>query len=248
MTSNQSLLGLANLYAIVGGRVTSHSRSADALAALTETAVQMVPGAERSGITRGRPGDYETVAPTDEAVVRIDSIQYELGSGPCVDAVAGDTLFRTGDLRIDERWPAFGWRAFEATGVLSMLSVAVFLEQEDLVIGLNMYSTVRDAFDDEAETVGTVLATHGGLAVASAAAHERVGHLETALASNREIGVAMGVLMTQHKITREQAFDLLRIASQHTHRKLADVSVEVADTGTLLLPEVSRYKRRSPMS
>ena len=38
-----------------------------------------------------------------------------------------------------------------------------------------------------------------------------------------DIGVAMGVLMTQYKITRSQAFDLLRVASQNTNRKLVDI-------------------------
>lgn len=39
--------------------------------------------------------------------------------------------------------------------------------------------------------------------------------------------------MATHKVTREQAFDMLRIASQNSHRKLRDIAVEVADTGTL---------------
>src|ERR1700712_180421 len=132
MNPDQSLVGLANLYATVNGRLTSHTSTADALVALTETAVQMVPGAQRSGITRGRPGSYETVAPTDDEVLLIDRIQYELRSGPCVDAVTRDTVFRTGDLRSDERWPVFGRRAFETAGVLSMLSVGVFLEAQEL--------------------------------------------------------------------------------------------------------------------
>jgi hypothetical protein len=46
----------------------------------------------------------------------------------------------------------------------------------------------------------------------------------------------MGVLMNRHKISRSQAFDLLRVASQNTNRKLADIAVDVADTGVLDLP------------
>ncbi len=53
--------------------------------------------------------------------------------------------------------------------------------------------------------------------------------------SNREIGVAMGILMHQHRLTRDQAFDLLRVASQDTNRKLADVAEDVADTGVLTI-------------
>jgi hypothetical protein len=41
----------------------------------------------------------------------------------------------------------------------------------------------------------------------------------------------MGVLMNRHKISRSQAFDLLRVASQNTNRKLADIAFDVADTG-----------------
>ena len=47
---------------------------------------------------------------------------------------------------------------------------------------------------------------------------------------------AIGVLMSVHKVTRQQAFDLLRIASQQTHRKLVDIATEVGDTGSLSLP------------
>jgi AmiR/NasT family two-component response regulator len=84
------------------------------------------------------------------------------------------------------------------------------------------------------------VATHGGLAVSNVIAREKATQLESALASNREIGLAMGVLMTSFKLTREQAFDLLRIVSQHTHRKLRDVATEVADTGTIELPDSLR--------
>ena len=66
-------------------------------------------------------------------------------------------------------------------------------------------------------------------------ARDRAENLRHALESNREIGVAVGVLMHQHRITREQAFDLLRVASQDTNRKLADVAADVADTGVLTI-------------
>jgi ANTAR domain len=39
-----------------------------------------------------------------------------------------------------------------------------------------------------------------------------------------------------HKLTREQAFDLLRIASQNSNLKIRDVAEEVGDTGTLPCP------------
>jgi AmiR/NasT family two-component response regulator len=43
----------------------------------------------------------------------------------------------------------------------------------------------------------------------------------------------MGILMAKHLVTKEQAFDLLRITSQHSDRKLRDVALEVTNTGVL---------------
>ena len=219
-----------------------------ALAAVAETSVARVAGAEWASITRGRNGSFHTVAATDPAAARVDGIQYELGTGPCVDAIVQQTVFRIGNLAVDPRWPEFGRRAVATAGVRSMLSHRLFLEDDDLVAGLNIYSTETDAFDDEAQIVGTLLATHGALAVSAAAARERAAQLEVALASNRDIGVAMGVLMTQYKITRSQAFDLLRVASQNTNRKLVDIAAEVGDTGRLDLPGLAVGSRRRPKS
>jgi AmiR/NasT family two-component response regulator len=72
-----------------------------------------------------------------------------------------------------------------------------------------------------------------------AQAHERqtandtIANLQLALASNRRIGTAVGILMAQGRITDSAAFDLLRLASQHTHRKLRDIADEVILTGAL---------------
>jgi AmiR/NasT family two-component response regulator len=66
-----------------------------------------------------------------------------------------------------------------------------------------------------------------------AAATELAENLRHAQFSNRRIGAAIGILMASRKITEEQAFDLLRQASQHTHLKLRDLAEEVIHTGEL---------------
>ena len=83
------------------------------------------------------------------------------------------------------------------------------------------------------EAIAQLLATHGALAVGKAAAQAKVRNLNRALQTSREIGMAMGIIMALHKVTREQAFDLLRVASQQLHRKLAEIATEVVDTGAL---------------
>jgi ANTAR domain/GAF domain len=245
VTEDGSPYELAMLFADIGGRLAAYAGTAGAFEALTATAVRVVAGAEHAGISRGRRGRFETIAPTSDLPLRVDNIQYDLGSGPCVDAAVEKSVFRTGDLGRDPKWAEFGFRAAATTGVVSMLAVRLFLEDDDLVAAINMYSTTADAFDSHAQIVGVLLATHGGIAVAAAGSRERADNLETALLSNRDIGVAMGVLMNRHQLTREQAFGLLRVASQHGHRKLAEIAREVGDTGVLELPGVGERPGRS---
>ncbi len=238
MASEQTLRQLAEVFTSLEPHLVEPGPADNVLQAITSNGVQVVPGAEHSAITRGRPGNFKTVAATSELPLIVDSIQYELGYGPCIDAIVDNTTYLTGDLASEERWPGFGPRAAEECGVMSMLSFRMFLEDDDLIAGLNFYSGKPNAFDQHAQTVGLLLATHGALAVSALQRGETAAHLTRALASNREIGVAMGVLMAQHKISRDQAFDLLRITSQHTHRKLSEIARDVADTGTLELPKL----------
>jgi len=216
------------------------------LSRLTSLATRRVPGAEYAGVTiGGEDHRFVTVAATDDVVTRTDEIQYELASGPCVDALIENSTYNASDLRTDPRWPEFGRRAAELTGVVSMLSFRLYHESHrDLISGLNMYSHQPNAFDAVSETIGLLLATHGAAAAARAHAEQRASNLEIALKTSREIGVAMGILMNASKITRDQAFDLLRIASQHTHRKLAVIAADVAETGRL--PKMPRRRAYTP--
>jgi multidrug efflux pump subunit AcrA (membrane-fusion protein) len=59
----------------------------------------------------------------------------------------------------------------------------------------------------------------------------QIANLQIALNSARRIGAALGIIMASYKVTEEKAFATLRIASQHTHRKLRDVAEDVLLTG-----------------
>jgi len=234
--TSQSVHQLAGLFSELGRELLTEHTLEGTLELISERAVKLVPAAQHAAISRGRDGRFETVGSTSELPLKVDQIQYELGSGPCVDAARNAEIYRAGDLSTDRRWPEFGRRAAAEHGIYSMLSVRLFLEDDDLVAALNLYSTATDAFDDDDQSLVVLLAAHASMAMASARLHEQVEHLERALQSNRGIGVAMGVLMNQYKIPQNEAFDLLRMASQHGHRKLVDVAVDVTETGILELP------------
>ena len=56
--------------------------------------------------------------------------------------------------------------------------------------------------------------------------------LEAALEHSREIGAAIGVLMALRKLTRDQAFDLLRRASMAQNIKVHVLAARVVETGS----------------
>lgn len=204
--------------------------------AVVAAGMSTVAGAEAAGITALRGKGFESIAPTSETVNKVDAIQYALRSGPCVDAVLEDKVFRSHDLENDKRWPEFGKRAAAEYGVHSMLAFRLYLEDDDTIGALNLYSTEHQAFSDEALVLGEIVATHAAIVLTGTRRRDQALNLQQGLQSNREIGVALGILMSRHRITRPQAFDLLRLASQHSHRKLHDLALEVGEIGMLDYP------------
>ncbi len=232
----ESVLALAQSYVELGRRLSGHG-VAEILQTLTSLGCRQVAGAEDAGITRFHRGTLETIGATSELVSSTDKLQYTLLSGPCIEAVLGEGMFHTGELRSEARWPQFGPQAFEATGVRSMLSYRLFVEEQgDAVTCLNFYSTKPHAFDLWSQTIALLLARHGALALANARAQERNENLKVALASNRQIAMAIGILMKAHQSTPEDALALLRISSQHSNRKMAKIAADVVATGELSLP------------
>ncbi|WP_255687318.1 GAF and ANTAR domain-containing protein [Pseudonocardia sp. TRM90224] len=224
---------IAEAFANVARQLQGQGSPKKVLARVTCAGVEMVGGCDHAAVSIvRRNGRIETVAPTDGVPPAVDAVQHEVGQGPCLDAIAEHDTYLIDDLATDARWPSFSRRAFDATGVRSMLSFQLFVE-EDTIGALSLYSRSAAAFDADDRALGTILATHAALAVRAAQDRERAANLDVALVSSRDIGVAMGVLMSAGLVSRDEAFTLLRRASQHLNRKLRDVALEVADTGEI---------------
>ncbi|MCW2545611.1 MAG: hypothetical protein JWN96_71 [Mycobacterium sp.] len=235
---------LVTTFAEIGREITARPGEGSVLDGLIQSAVKRIPGAEWASITQYRAPSFQTVASTDPRASQADKIQYALGSGPCLDAIVEDTIFRPDDIANDPLWPEFGRRVSEEFGVASMLSFRLEIEADDVVGCLNLYSREQSAFSDDDLPMGLLLATHAAWALATQIANDKAATLQNAVESNRDIGIAIGILMASHKITREAAFDLLRITSQGSHRKLREVAADVMDTGTLSVPRQSEGSNR----
>jgi GAF domain-containing protein len=157
---------------------------------------------------------------------------YEVGNGPCLAAIREHDSYVIDDLMTDPRWPEFGVRAAEETCVRSMMSFQLALSTTSLG-ALNLYSRKPMAFDERAHAIGAILAAYAAVAVSAARQQHKAQQLDNALASSRQIGIAMGILMAYRRCTEEEAFLVLRNASNRLNMKLRDVAARVVETGEL---------------
>ncbi len=74
---------------------------------VAELAVRVIPGCTAAGVTIAR-GKYSTHAATDGLVHVIDSYQYEVGHGPCIDSIRRNQVDMIDDTGNDPTWPEFG--------------------------------------------------------------------------------------------------------------------------------------------
>lgn len=201
--------------------------------AVVREAAEAVPSALAAGLTLIQ-GDEppRTLAATDRLVEEVDAIQYDTGEGPCLEAIQDNDITTSNDLARDGRWPKFCARAVDETPVRAMFGVRIFLGGDDRG-ALNFYANSTDAFTDLDRGVGAIFATLASLALQHSIEQQKTANLMTALESSRQIGMAMGILMSSKLLTADQAFNQLRMASQHLHRRVRDVAEEVMVTGVL---------------
>ena len=207
----------------------------DVLARATEWATEQVPGCEHAG-TCVAEGDAVGPGPATSAVAaRIDEAQCETGQGPCLESIASRGLVHVPALALESRWPRFRPLA-AAAGLGSVLSVPLVFDE--MVVGaINMYAGGQHAFDDTDHEFVLLYALEAALAVGLARAREQAaiqaGQLQQALLSRDVIGQAKGIIMERERVTADQAFDVLRRASQHHNVKLRELAEQVAATGQL---------------
>jgi GAF domain-containing protein len=168
----------------------------------------------------------ETPASSDDRALHADQLQYELGEGPCLDAIWEQETFQIDDMTTEQRYPTYSRRVAEQTGIRSSLSFQLFTD-EDSLGALNLYSPQPRAFDEAARAEGFVFAAQAAVALRSAQ-HEE--HLRAGMATRNLIGQAQGILMERFKVTPNQAFAILARISQETNSRLRDVARYLVDT------------------
>lgn len=214
---------MAELFGGVARLLAGHENVQVTLDTIVTLAVEYLDSCDFAGISRIEGRKISSPASSNEVPRIVDRIQAEVNEGPCLDAIKEHQVFLTGDLAAEKRWPRFATRANAETGISSILSIRLFVE-EDTMGSLNLYATEHDAFDDTDIAFATVFAAHAAVAMA---ATRREENLERKAETRDLIGQAKGILMARGGIDDAEAFDLLRRASQRQNVKLVAVAEQV---------------------
>jgi GAF domain-containing protein len=166
---------------------------------------------------------------SDELAARLEEMQQEIQEGPALTAMRTGQVARVENTRERAQWAQFAARA-AAAGVGSSLSVPLTVGDRQ-VGALNLYAPAAGAFGETQlrRAHGVAAAVSGMLALAVSRAEQAalVGDLRAALATRAIIDQALGIIMAQQRCTSDEAFVVLRRASQSRNIKLRDVAAGV---------------------
>jgi transcriptional regulator with GAF, ATPase, and Fis domain len=181
--------------------------------------------------SNARPPRFYSTSDPDLLDV-VTQISVAAPSSPGRQALTRKTIVHVPDMARESRFGSYPAEMLARTPIRSALALVLQLGDEVLGV-LTLYGSTANSFDEADRARAALLADFAAIAVETGLARDLAGHLQVALGTSRIIGTAMGVLVERHRLTPEQAFEVLRTTSQNTNRKLADVARELTRTGEL---------------
>jgi GAF domain-containing protein len=186
----------------------------------------------------GDDGRYLTAAATSADAHAVDAMQYELDEGPCVDSLRTGREHHLDDLDEEARWPGFRERARDL-GFGSVLSLPL-LANGTPVGALNLFAAEVGGLTEQDVQLARRIAAPAATTLANARAYRRAARLseqlQDALDGRSLIEQAKGVLMATQRCGADEAFGLLRQASQRRNVKLVQVARQIVDNARTETP------------
>jgi len=203
----------------------------DTLTHVATVAVSAFPEARSAGVSTLVDGKPRTAVFTDEEAPEIDSAQYEVDDGPCLDAFRDGEIYRVNDTFTESRWVAFA-RAAADHGIRSTISLPLVANGEGIG-ALNLYSPEVAGFADADDDLGMALATQAAVVLANSQAYwDAYGLTQTlqeAMRSRATVEQAKGILMSAERCTSDEAFDRMVSTSMREDRGVRDVAFEIVE-------------------
>lgn len=226
MTADETTADPATVFRALAEIVYQGRDVAEVYAAVCTAATLVVPGCDHASLMLRRGGGYATVGASDPVARRIDKLELVVGEGPCLDAIADEAAQIDADLTAHSAWPTLAARIVAETPVRGSMGFRLLVDRHK-VGALNLFSDRAGVFGRASAERAIILAAFAGIAAVAAAHGQEADSLRRGLASNREIGSAIGMLMVLNDVSEAQAFEMLRRASQDTNIKIADIAAEV---------------------
>ncbi len=178
------------------------------------------------GLMSQRGNKRSTVANSSPTAGILDEGQTRAGDGPALHALAsGDTVV-VHDAARDARWAEY-FRLAQALGYASVLAAPLRLGTEGVAV-LTFYAQPGDFFTPERQRVVTVFVEQASRALEMAmrvARHQDASdNLLSAMESRTSIDIAIGIIIAQNRCTQEEAFTILKSASNSRNTKLREVA------------------------
>jgi GAF domain-containing protein len=230
-SSNSSLPAGSGLSELAGLLLSTQTFE-DLVQGVAELSVRTVGPAATCGITLAQDGRVITVGASDSLATQLDEQQYEHHTGPCLEALKIGEVVEAVDLAVETRWGVYPAVAI-SYGIQSVLSTPLIVNDQSVGV-LNLYARTALAFSDVDRQLALLLAGQATIAITAALRHydeiTLSDHLRTALSSRSIIDQAIGILMGQQRCGPEEAFALLRAASQQRNIKLREVAANLVTT------------------
>jgi GAF domain-containing protein len=231
-TNDDDVLAVATAFTEVARKLFLADNLEDTLVRTVDLCVVTIEACEFAGALLFENGAITARASTDPIVDELDALQLRFGESPGLEALSQKLPIYTNEVASDGRWRNFG-PAAGALGVRSLLALP--MTANGTIGTLSISARYPDAFGVIDRARGLLLASMAAFACSTARSHEDeerlTQNLHAALGTRELIGQAQGILIERERITADQAFHILRQASQHLNVKLREVAQDLVDTG-----------------
>ncbi|MDR6989260.1 GAF domain-containing protein [Paenarthrobacter nitroguajacolicus] len=177
-------------------------------------------------VTLGRRKRTATIGGSSDQAMLLDRIEQTLEQGPCIDAMDSGRPVLLDDALSSPQWGDY-CGALAAAGMRSTLGVPMELGPDTAAV-LNFFAPAPRTFNREAIADALTFAEHASkalrIAIRITVLNESTEDLEAASKSRSVIDTACGVIISQNRCTHEEAFAILRKASNDRNQKLRDLA------------------------
>ncbi|WP_410674968.1 GAF domain-containing protein [Amycolatopsis sp. cmx-4-68] len=221
---------LAVVAARMAGLLLSRESVDSVLELIVSLAGTAIAAATGAGVTLvDSAGSPATTSASGPLVREADALQYELGEGPCMAALAQCAPMRVDDVTTERRWPR--WCAAIAGSGLRSVLTAPLVTDDGCHGAIKIYATTSGAFSRADEETLATFASRAAVLVANARAYERASRFSEefkhTLRDRDLVTAAKGFLMGRDGLDEDTAFDRLLSLARAQGRTPAEAAADL---------------------